>query len=248
MKRFEFEGEIVWRPSAELIAQSNLKRFMDRHGIASLDELQRKSTTDLEWFWNAVIETLDIRFDKPYSKIIDTSRGIPWTQWCVGGEMNIVQNCLDKYAGTDTDSRIALRWEGELEASIRTLTYSELRSEVQRAANYLRTLGFGKGDVIGVFMPLVPECVIAMLAIIRIGAVFLPLFSGFGAQAVATRLSNAGAKGLFTVSEFQRRGQKVAMKKTADEAAGMVPNVRVILPEWQSYSSESQVERTSAED
>jgi acetyl-CoA synthetase len=248
LKRFEFEGDIVWRPTAELIAHSNLQHFMDRHGIATLEELQRRSTTDLEWFWKAVIETLDIRFDKPYSRLLDLSRGIQWPVWCAGGEMNIIHNCLDKYSGTATDQKIALRWEGESDATMRTLTYAELRSDVNRAATYFRSLGFGKGDVIGVYMPMISECVIAMLAIIKIGAVFLPLFSGFGAKAVAARLLNAGARGLITAERFQRRGQVVAMKVIADEAASMYPNVKVILPEWQRFHNASETEPTSAED
>jgi acetyl-CoA synthetase len=228
MERFEFGGKIVWRPTQELIAQSHLKRFMDRHGIGSFNELMRRSTSDIAWFWDAVLKELDIQFYKPYSKIIDLSRGIVWPQWCVGGEMNIVHNCLDKYAGTPIDDRIALRWEGE-EGQVRTLTYAELRRAVSKTANALRALGLGKGDAIGVFMPMTPECVIAMLAIIQIGGIFLPLFSGFGAQAVASRLADADAKALFTADGTYRRGQIVPMKPIADEAATHVPTLKHMI-------------------
>ncbi|MGH2593971.1 MAG: AMP-binding protein [Anaerolineae bacterium] len=228
METFEFGGDIVWRPTPDLIANSNLKRFMNRHGIASFDALMRRSTGDVAWFWDAVLKELDIRFYVPYSRIVDLSRGIAWPEWCVGGEMNIVHNCLDKYAGTPTDGRIALRWEGE-EGTVRTLTYAELRRAVNQAANALHSLGLGKGDAIGVFMPMTPEIVVALLAIVKIGGVFLPLFSGFGAQAIASRLVDADAKALFTADGMVRRGQSVPMKPTADEAAAHAPTLQHMI-------------------
>ena len=94
-----FAGEIVWRPTAEWIERSNLRRFMDAHGIPSLDELQRRSTSDIAWFWDAVLRDLGIQFHEPYSEVVDLSRGIAWPRWCVSGGMNIVHNCLDRYAG-----------------------------------------------------------------------------------------------------------------------------------------------------
>src|SRR5213083_119616 len=106
-------GEIVWRPTPELIAGSNLKRFMDAHGLASLEDLQRRSVTDIAWFWDAILKTLGIRLDQPYARVVDLSRGPAWAQWCIGGKMNIVRSCLDKYAATPADGRLALRWEGE---------------------------------------------------------------------------------------------------------------------------------------
>src|SRR3972149_1620059 len=228
MEAFEFGGEIVWRPTPEHIANSNLKRFMDRHNIASFDELMQRSTSDIAWFWEVVLQELDIRFYTPYTQIVDLSRGIAWPEWCVGGYMNIVHNCLDKYAGTPVDDRIALRWEGE-EGSVRALTYAELRREVNKAANALRALGLGTGDAIGVFMPMTPEIVVAMLAIVKIGGVFLPLFSGFGAQAIVSRLADAGARALFTADGMFRRGQIVPMKPIADEAARHVPTLKHLI-------------------
>src|SRR6266478_5835031 len=139
MPAFTGSGKIVWEPSAELIAGSNLNAFMKAHDLRSLEELQHRSTTDLRWFWNAVLEDLDIRFRRPYSSVVDLSRGIAWPQWCVGGVMNIVDNCLDKYAGTATDSKTAIRWEGE-EGHTKSLSYAELRREVNRLANALRAL------------------------------------------------------------------------------------------------------------
>ncbi|HEY5895446.1 MAG TPA: AMP-binding protein [Chthoniobacterales bacterium] len=264
MSPFDPGGQIVWQPSA---AHSNLRRFMDAHGIESLDELQHRSTSDIAWFWNAVLCDLGIKFYKPYSEIVDLTRGIAWPRWCVGGEMNIVHNCLDKHAGTPADERIAVRWEGE-EGAVRTLTCAELRREVNQAANALRSLGLGKGDAVGVFMPMTPECVTAMLAVIKIGAIFVPLFSGFGAQAVASRLADADAKALFVADGMIRRGKVVSMKPVADVATAKVPTLQhmIVLQRtacevpwnpvrdhwWHELIArqqpEAETERTSAED
>jgi acetyl-CoA synthetase len=222
------QAEVVWRPSADLIAQSNLSRFIRTYGLSSLDDLQHRSITNLEWFWNTVLHDLDIRFHRPHSRVIDLGAGIPWAKWCVNGGMNIVANCLDKYAGTTIDARTALRWEGE-EGNVRTMTYGELRRDVNRMANALRSLGLPPGSAIGVFMPMTPEIVVAMLAIIKIGAVFLPLFSGFGAEAIISRLQDAKAGALFTADGFWRRAKEVAMKPIADEAAAKVETVRAVI-------------------
>jgi acetyl-CoA synthetase len=226
--RFDFGREIVWRPSRELIAQSNLTRFMNQHGLHSQDELHQRSITDLDWFWNAVLQDMDIRFRKPYSQVLDLSRGIAWPQWCVNGVMNIVDNCLDKYADTPTNAKTAITWEGE-EGATRRLSYAELRGEVNRIANVLRHLGLRKGDAIGVFMPMTPEIVVAMLAIIKIGGIFLPLFSGFGPQAIASRLNDAEAKALFTADACLRRGKLCPLKPIADEAAAQIPSLRHVI-------------------
>src|SRR5207249_8156984 len=195
VSEFQFGGEFVWWPSPELIAKSNLQQFIEKHRLGSYDELMRRSTNDIAWFWDSVLRDLEIQFYKPYSRVVDLSEGKPWARWCVDGQMNIAHNMLDKYAGTATDERIAIKSEVEDETT-RTLTYKELREEVNRMATALHSLGLGRGDAIGVFMPMVPEIVVAMLAIIKIGGIFLPLFSGFGAAAIVSRLKDADAKAL----------------------------------------------------
>jgi len=221
-------GEIVWRPTAEQAEGSRLAAFMREHGIATFDELLKRSTEDIEWFWNAVLKDLDIQFFTPYEKIVDLSRGDPWARWCVGGRMNIVYNCIDKWIGTPAEHRAAVRWEGEA-VETRTLTYGELHREVCRLARALRGLGIGKGDVVALFMPMTPEIVIALFAIGRIGAIVLPLFSGYGPEAVASRMNSAGAKALFTADEFYRRGQIVAIKPVADQAAAQTPTLTQMI-------------------
>src|SRR4051812_12894402 len=225
-EHFDFGGEIVWRPTPELVAQSNLTPSMPRHGIGSYDELLRRSTDDVAWFWETILgDELKIRFDTPYSSVVDLTNGITRPRWCVGGEMNIVTNLLDRYEGTPIDDRVALRGETE-DGGVTVMTYRELRRAVNRCANALRSLGIARGERVGVFMPMTAECVIAMLAIIKVGGVFLPLFSGYGASAVATRLRDAGATALFTSDVCRRRGKVSPIKPIADEAAAQLPSLK----------------------
>ena len=228
MSEFQFGGQFLWHPTPELIAQSNLQRFIQKHGLGSYNELMRRSTTDIAWFWNTVLCELSIQFYKPYSHVVDLSQGKPWAKWCVNGEMNIVHNMLDKYAGTEIDNRLAIKSEIE-HGTTRALTYEELRGQVNKMAASLHSLGLGKGDAIGVFMPMVSEIVIAMLAIIKIGGIFLPLFSGFGAAAIVSRLNDAEAKALFTADGNYRRGKFCAMKPIADEAAAQIPTLKHLI-------------------
>ncbi len=221
-------GPVVWQPTSDYVDNANLTRFMQRFDIASYDELMQRSTSDPGWFTEALLSFLDIRFSQPYTQILDTGRGSAWPRWCVDGRMNIIHNCLDKYIGTPVESQTALIWEGE-EGSVRRLTYGELYRLTNQAANALRSLGIGPGDAVGLFMPMTPEIVAALLAIAKIGGVILPLFSGYGAGAVATRLSDAGAKAIVTSDGLYRRGKAVAIKPLADEAANHVPTLEHML-------------------
>jgi acetyl-CoA synthetase len=225
---FPFGQKIVWQPNPKWMQESNLQGFMAKHQIPSYDELYQKSIQDISWFWDAVLKDLDIQFYKSYSNIVDISNGIQFPNWCVDGEMNIIHNCLDKWQGTDSANKIALKWEGE-EGTLRNYTYKELYDEVNRCANGLRNLGLGKGDAIGLFMPMIPELAIAFLAIIKIGGIILPLFSGYGPKAISSRLAGANVKALYTTDGAFRRGKKVSMKSVADEAIKDVPTLKHMI-------------------
>ena len=225
---FPFRQPIVWQPDPDCIAASNLKRFMDRWGIGSYEELQHRSVRDIAWFWDAVLQDLDLRFRTPYSVVVDLGPGKPFARWCVDGRLNIVESCLDKWVEAGAAARPALSWEGE-EGSVQTLSYRELLREVNRCANALRQLGLGKGDAVGLYMPMIPELAVAFLAVIRIGGIVVPLFSGYGAAAVASRLSDAGAKALIIADGYSRRGRIVDMKATADQAVAQTPSVAHLI-------------------
>lgn len=225
---FDYGGPIVWKPTPEIIERANLTRFMRQHGLKDYAALMERSTQDVAWFTDAVLQFLQIEFFQPYNQVIDLSQGIAFPRWCVGGEMNIVHNCLDKYTAAPQATQTALIWEGE-EGQVRSLSYAELHRQVNQAANALRSLGLGRGDPIGLFMPMTPEIVVALLAIAKIGGIILPLFSGYGAGAVASRLVDAGAKALFTADGFFRRGKIVPIKPVADEAAAQVASLEHLI-------------------
>ena len=265
--QFEFGGDIVWEPTEEYIQKAHLTAFMRQHQIADYDALMEKSTQDIAWFTEAILDYLQIEFYHPYSKIVDLSDGPAWPRWCVDGKLNIVHNCLDKYIDTPIDNQTAFIWESE-DGRFQAWTYEQLYNRVNQAANALRSLGLGKGDAVGIYMPMTPEIVVALLAVAKIGGVILPLFSGYGVSAVVTRLEDANAKALFTADGFFRRGQIINMKHVADEAAQQVPGLQHMVVVrfaendiemaqerdhwWQelvdSQPEEAETEQTNAED
>lgn len=214
---------IVWRPSDAYVERANVTRFMRAHGIGTYDELVKRSVADVAWFWDAVVKDLGIEFFEPYERVLDTSTGVEWATWFGGGSVNLAHNCVDRWAERTPDA-LAVIWEGE-EGEVRRVTYRELRRMSDRLANGLVSLGIGTGDAVGIFLPMSPEAVAAVMACAKIGAVWLPIFSGFGADAVAQRLSDAGARLLITADGFPRRGKPVPMKETADEAVAVSPTV-----------------------
>ena len=219
---------VVWRPDAELLSHSNVARFMAAEGIADFPELVERSIDEPEWFWDAVVRFLGVRFSKPYERVLDTSDGIPWAKWFTGGKCNIAETCVDQWSGRDDADEPAVIWEGE-EGATRELTWPELRSHTDALAQGLAARGVRKGDAVGLFLPMVPETVVALFAVAKLGAVFLPIFSGYGAEAVAVRLEDAGAVALITADGFTRRGKVVAMKEVADEAVARVPSVHTVV-------------------
>ena len=228
-EQFTFGGEVVWRPSPEFVERANLSKFMSIHGIRDFDELMRRSTSDVAWFTDAILKFLDIQFYEPYKEVIDLKDGIQFPKWCVDGKMNIVHNCVDKWAAKQDDKyKAAIIFEGE-EGTAKTLTYEELYKQVNKTANALRSLGLGKGDAIGLFMPMTPEIVIALLAIAKIGGIILPLFSGYGVSAIVSRMVDAEAKALFASDGAFRRGKAVEMKSIADDAAEQIPTLKHMI-------------------
>ncbi|MCB1739693.1 MAG: AMP-binding protein [Gammaproteobacteria bacterium] len=222
------DDEIVWRPDAATLADANLTHFMQRFAVEDYQTLQRRADTEPEWFHEALIEHFDFRFIQPYSRVLDESDGIEHVRWCVGGTTNIVLNCLDRWGHGPTAGKCALRWEGE-SGEIREFSYAQLLRRTASFAGGLRALGLGPGDVIGLYLPNLPEAVIALLAIARIGAIALPLFSGFGADALATRLADSGARAVITVDGSLRRGRWVAAKPVVDEAVRSLPAIAHVI-------------------
>ncbi len=221
-------GEIVWRPDAETIANSRLTAFLKHVGLADYDALVAKADAEPAWFWDTVIKWLDVRFERPYDTVLDLSDGLPWPKWCVGGTTNFTLNCLDRHRGTPVEDATAIVWESET-GETRAWSYRELDAEACRLAEGLKQLGLGPGDAIGIYMPMLPETAAAFFAIARIGGVAVPLFSGFGAEAIATRLNDASAKAVICADGTRRRGADVPLKPVLDQAAAEVPTLQHVV-------------------
>jgi acetyl-CoA synthetase len=217
--------DFVWQPPPEVIERANVTRLAHTHGLPSYDALLTRSLEDIEWFWDAVVADLGIEFSSPYERVLDTSRGVAWAMWFGGGALNIADNCVERHRATEAR---ALVWEGE-EGATRTLFYQELAAEVDRVAAGLTSLGIDRGDRVGLFLPMVPEAVIAFMACCKVGAVIVPVFSGFAGPAVGVRLADAQAKALICADGFYRRGAVVPMKETADEAADHASSVQHVV-------------------
>ncbi|MGH2980394.1 MAG: AMP-binding protein [Solirubrobacterales bacterium] len=221
-------AEVAWRPTPEYIENANVRRFMRRHGIDSIDEFRRGSVEDMEWFWDAIVQDMGVEFTTPYERVLDSSGGIAWSKWFVGGHVNLTHNCVDRHALGDRADRVAIISERE-DGGVESLTYAELKRKVDLIASGLRDLGIGKGDPVAVFMPMVAEAVIAAYAIAKIGAIYMPIFSGFAAPAVAARLQDAEAKAVITADGGLRRGSAALMKPVVDKALAESPSVKHVI-------------------
>ena len=169
----------------------------------------------------AVIADLDIAFAEPYEEVLDLSRGPAWPMWFVRGRLNVVANCVERQAARSPDAA-ALRWENEA-GERRDVSYAELLADVDALAADLRARGVGKGDTVAIAMPMRPEAVCALYAVMKLGAIAVPVFSGFSSQAIAARLDDAGIRLLLTCEETTRSGRRIAigsMARAAAEASG----------------------------
>src|SRR3954453_6910203 len=221
-------ADYAWTPSDDYVANANVTRLIRTHGLATIDDLRRRSVNDVEWFWDAVVKDLGIEFSTPYDDVLDDSQGTPWAKWFTGGRINLVWNCVDRWSYGPAKDQIAVIGESET-GTPRVLTFAGLPREVDRVAAGLREAGVGKGDAVAVYMPMVPEAVVAAYAIAKIGAIYMPIFSGFAPSAVAAGLQDANAKVIFTADGTWRRGRHGLMKPSADEAVAESPSVERVV-------------------
>ncbi|WP_202319494.1 acetate--CoA ligase [Archaeoglobus neptunius] len=217
--------ERVFHPPKELVENSNIKRFMDRLGIKDEDELRKRALEDPEWFWSEMAKEVGIEWFEEPKKVLEWDP--PYAKWFVGAKYNIVHDALDKQARL-RKNKVAYIWEGE-DGSVRKITYGELYWEVNRLANALKELGVKKGDRVAIYMPMIPELPIAMLASAKIGAIHTDVFSGFSPMALQDRVNDAEAKVLITADGFYRRGSIIHLKEDADEAIEAAKSVESVI-------------------
>ena len=207
-------NDYVWSPTAERVEQANLTRLMRRLGCADYHELHRVSVEDPERFWPALIDELGLEFSQPWERVLDTSKGPEWATWFVGGRLNVAWNCVHKWKDQPGEAAVFLGEEG----TRASLTWPQLSREVTQVAEALLELGVSEGDRVAIFMPMSPAVAVASHACAHVGAVQVPIFSGFAAPAIATRLEDSGAKALICADWSLRRGKRVEMRAILDEA------------------------------
>lgn len=222
------QAKTVWEPTAPWIAASNIARFMRTHAIADYHALLARSVHDIRWFWDAALRDLGVEWFTPYAQVLDDSRGLPWARWFADGAINIAHNCVDRHAAGDLASQSALIWEND-RGETSTINFAALAREVNRLANQLRAWNVAPGDAVAIILPMCPAVVTALFACFKIGAVAVPIFSGYGPEAIATRLHDANARVLLTCDVATRRGVSIAIKSTIDAALQSAPHVEHVL-------------------
>jgi len=201
-------------PAPDFVAQAN-----------ATSDLYLEAETDFEAFWERLARER-ISWFKPFEKTLEWN--LPFARWFIGGELNISYNCVDRHVQNGLGSKVAYHWIGE-PGDTRTITYADLHREVQKAANALLRLGVSKGDRVAIYMPMIPELPIAMLACARIGAPHTVVFGGFSAEALSGRINDAEAKLVITADGGWRRGKPAALKPAVDEALQSTPTVQAVL-------------------
>lgn len=218
----------VWLPTAERVDRANVTRLARTVGAAALGDLRARSVADVEWYWDAAVRDLGLPFRTPYTRVLDTSRGVEHPDWFVGSSLNIVDACVGRWQGESDRDRAAVIHEAE-DGVVTTLTFGELSDQVARAAGGLARLGVGRGDTVALFLPMIPEAAVALYAVASLGAIIVPLFSGFAPQAIAARIRDAEAKVAITATSTVRRGKQIAMKAQLDEALGDCPSIEHVV-------------------
>ncbi|WP_448255969.1 AMP-binding protein [Microbacterium aurum] len=218
----------VWHPSPEHIARANVTRLARHAGAADLADLRARSVADVEWYWDAAIRDLELPFRTPYTRVLDTSRGIEHPDWFTGSTLNVVDACVTRWQGAADRDRAAVIHETE-DGTVTKLSFGDLAHQVARAAAGLARLGVRRGDAVALFLPMIPEAAVAVYAVAALGAVLVPLFSGFAPQAISARIHDAEAKVAIVAAATTRRGRRVPLKAQLDEALADCPTVEHVV-------------------
>ena len=218
----------AWQPSQALIDSTTLSVFLRLHDLADQAALLKRADTDANWYWDALFRFFKIRFSTSYEAVLDISRGVEWPIWCKGGTTNATWNCLGRHRGSPSWDCEAVVWEGE-DGRVVRWSFSRLDAETARLAELLRARGIGKGDVVGLYLPMRPEAVAAFFGIIEIGAIVMPLFSGFGRRPLVERFLDSDVKAVITCVSSMRRGKSVAMYETVAAACGEAPSLHTVV-------------------
>ena len=219
--------DVVWRPDEATLEHANATRLLRRAGVADYSELVRRSSEEPAWFWPLAIEDMGLEFAEPWESVLDDSRGPEWVTWFNGGKVSIPHNCVHRWAKRRPEA-IAAVGLGE-DGSRREVSFAELSRDVTRLAELLVARGVQPGDRVAIFLPMSPDVAVASHAIAHIGAIQVPVFSGFAAPAVAQRLQASEAKVVITQQESSRRGKTMPMLEILEQALGESPSVEHVV-------------------
>ncbi len=214
--------ERIFEPPKELVDQSNVKAWMDKKGFKTEKELREWCSTNYEEFWGEMANDF-ADWEKPFDKVLDWQP--PYAKWFVGGKINMTYNCLDRHVKTWRRNKVAYIAVGEPVDDVRLFTYWDLYRETNKLANALKGMGVEKGDRVSIYLPMIPELSIAMLACAKIGAIHSVVFSGFSAKAYGDRVKDGESKVSITCDGFWRRGKTVPLKAQADEGIADAPSI-----------------------
>jgi acetyl-CoA synthetase len=252
-------SSFIWRPVDHAWTRdSHVARFMVKHGCASFAELHAASVRDTAWFWDAAMKDMGVEWTRPYTQVKDETRGFPWTRWFLGGQVNITHNCVDRHVRDGHGGETALFYEsdsGRAEEA-RRVTFAELGGLVNRCAGALRAAGVKPGDSVGLYAPMQVPTVVVLFATMKLGARFVPIFCGYGEEALRERLASCEAKLLFACGTLTRRGNATDTATIARAAAAKVPSLTRTVwtdtDDWDKFlgtgSPLTACEPTAAED
>lgn len=208
--------EIAWEPHGYYRTKSHLAQFMDTYGYEDYDDLIPRTHDEIEQYWADVAADTGIVWDTDYDTVLDTSDGVPFANWFVGGELNITRTILDQWVDRAPD-RVMYHWENEA-GDREAHTYADINDRVNVMANALAAHGIGEGDTVGIVFPLHPKAMVASLACLKLGAIQTQIFAGYGARAITDRLADCGAELVFIADGYQRSGTSLNLREKVDES------------------------------
>ena len=217
-----------WVPPPGSMAGRRVTQFMARHGLMDYASLLQRAAAEPEWFYPAAFEDIGLEWPRAYDVLCDKGEGPALARWFVGGQTNLAFMGVERWAVGKSSSRQALIWEAE-DGTTSSLTFAELGAAVERCAAGLRAVGVDRGEVIGLYLPMIPEAAIVLLAAARIGAIVAPAFSGYGHAALSERLRLARAKVLVTADGFFRRGKEVNLRASVEAAVSDAPSIATVI-------------------
>ncbi len=219
----------MFTPAEDIRESSTLRAFLEARGLESYEDLVAHSNADPEAFWKSIASHAGIRFQQEWEQFRDASAGPENMRWVTGARLNITETLLDARLDEGLAQKEALIWQGDAEGAREVWSYGELAAESARVASALAARGVKPGDAVGIYMPMVPQIAAAVLGAARLGAIVVPLFSGFAAPAIISRLNDAGAKAVLTADATTRRGKPIAMEAILAEALSEVPSVHTVI-------------------